>query len=85
MELVDRRRLSPDDSNFKRRMKTPVQLEALERVFAGTDTYYFLCTFRQLNVRRFVRSISMFLMLLLFLVHVFAERPYLWPDAMCDR
>lgn len=34
MELVDRRRLSPDDHNLKRRMKTPVQLEALERVFA---------------------------------------------------
>ncbi|KAG0573424.1 hypothetical protein KC19_VG177600 [Ceratodon purpureus] len=38
MEFVDRRRLSPDDSNFKRRMKTPVQLEALERVFAD-DRY----------------------------------------------
>ena len=32
----DRRRLSPDDSNFKRRMKTPVQLEALEKVYAGS-------------------------------------------------
>lgn len=32
---MESRRLSPEDNNFKRRMKTPVQLEALERVYAG--------------------------------------------------
>lgn len=35
MDYEDRRRSSPDEKNFKRRMKTPVQLEALERVYAG--------------------------------------------------
>lgn len=43
MDINDRRRLSPDEKNFKRRMKTPVQLEALERVYAGMPTTAFWC------------------------------------------
>lgn len=35
MEFIHRRSMSPEDQNFKRRMKTPVQREALERVYAG--------------------------------------------------
>jgi hypothetical protein len=34
MASEERMRLSPEETNFKRRMKTPVQLEALERVYA---------------------------------------------------
>jgi hypothetical protein len=45
MASEERMRLSPEETNFKRRMKTPVQLEALERVYAGAVTAHTCCLY----------------------------------------
>ncbi len=56
MASEERMRLSPEETNFKRRMKTPVQLEALERVYAGAVTLHTFCCLYVCCVAMYVDS-----------------------------
>lgn len=85
MDINDRRRLSPDEKNFKRRMKTPVQLEALERVYAGMPTTAFWC--HQLPPYAF-ESLKVIQVQQCEIIHQFLERisaTYLSPSSVWFR